>query len=117
MSDGDFQVPIPSDGLRPLFIEQQVYYPMVTLGVQLIDHERIKQIHYKKITIEDDYKLNADYQLVDAAIKLLKGGQHEPPEGWDSEIWNKMLVKSEQEKLVIAGALIAAEIDRLNYTQ
>jgi len=53
----------------------------------------------------------------DAAIKLLKGGQHPAPEGWNEERWNKMLNKSDERRLVIAGALIAAEIDRLNYTQ
>ena len=113
MSDGDFQVP---DGLMPC-IEKHFHYPMSTLGTHLINHERIRQINYKKRTIEDDYKLNADYQLVDAAIKLLKGRQHESPEGWDSEMWNKMLAKDDYKRLAIAGALIAAEIDRLNYIQ
>ncbi len=116
MSDGDFQVPEYMLQVQQFLPPQEIRI-LSTIGVQLIDHERIKQVNYKKITVEDDYKLNADFQLVDAAIKLLKGGQHSAPEGWDEDRWSKMLNESDERRLVIAGALIAAEIDRLNYTQ
>ena len=36
------------------------------------------------------------------------------PEGWSFELFKKMCNKPYKERLVIAGALIAAEIDRLN---
>jgi len=114
MSDGDFQRPI-DEILVGDIVKSVSYSGFITNGVGLIHQERVDQLEKHKRSIEDDYKLNADYQLVDAAIKLLKGGQHECPEGWDIKIWEKMLTKSEQEKLIIAGALIAAEIDRLNY--
>ena len=39
------------------------------------------------------------------------------PNGWDQEIWEKMIRKPHQERLIIAGALIAAELDRLNYSK
>ena len=114
MSDGDFQRPI-DETLMGSILKSVPYDGFITKGVLLIHKERVEQLEKHKRTVELDYKLNADYQLVDAAIKLLKGGQHECPEGWDIKIWEKMLAKSEQEKLVTAGALIAAEIDRLNY--
>lgn len=84
-------------------------------GIELIAQERYEQKVKHGRTVKEDYQLNADYQLVDASIKLLKGGLSPAPEGWDDSIWNKMISKSEQERLIIAGALIAAEIDRLNY--
>lgn len=36
-----------------------------------------------------------------------------PPTGWDKSIWAKMCSKSYKERLIMAGALIAAELDRL----
>jgi len=36
------------------------------------------------------------------------------PKGWDHKIWEKMCHKNYKKRLIIAGALIAAEIDRLN---
>lgn len=113
MSDGDFQRPYYS----PEDVAQLNTKMHLTMGVVQIYFERNNQIFRHKITAEDDYKFNADFQLVDAAIKLLKGGQHPAPEGWDEGRWNKMLNKSDERRLIIAGALIAAEIDRLNYTQ
>lgn len=35
------------------------------------------------------------------------------PFGWDADICNKMINKSYEERLIIAGALLAAEIDRI----
>ena len=32
---------------------------------------------------------------------------------WDEDLWQKMCNKSYKDRLIIAGALIAAEIDRL----
>ncbi len=37
-----------------------------------------------------------------------------PPEGWNKELHNKMMNKPYKDRLIIAGALIAAEIDRIN---
>ncbi len=117
MSDGDFQNP-NSEGFIPVDVSNSyLYNPFITVGVSLINHERGDQLIKHGITIKQDYELNADYQLVEGAIKLLKGGYHPAPEGWDINVWEKMLDKSEQEKLIIAGALVAAEIDRLNYKE
>ncbi len=35
------------------------------------------------------------------------------PAGWDKQIWEHMLKKKHKQRLIIAGALIAAEIDRI----
>lgn len=39
------------------------------------------------------------------------------PKGWDATIYQKMINKDKMQRCVIAGALIAAEIDRINYPQ
>lgn len=76
-------------------------------------------------TLEHDAEYNEEDQMVKAARALLdkwefEGAGYEGfvkktcPKGWDIDIWRKMLSKPYKKRLVIAGALIAAEIDRLD---
>lgn len=89
-------------------------------GIELIAHERAEQILKHSRTIENDSTENAEYQLKDAAQALLV--DNEParielvPRGWDLIIWQKMCRKSYSERMIIAAALLAAELDRLTYT-
>ena len=98
-------------------------------GIELIAIERQEQIEKHKRTIGGDVKWNADCQLSNAAALLmyvdpeeLDGGSNEDgtydfkhctPVGWLEFLFNKMMNKPYKERLIIAGALIAAEIDRL----
>lgn len=88
-----------------------------TPGVELIKQEREEQIIKHGRTTELDIKYNADYQLALAAENLcspvLDVPNYMAPRYWDEEIWDKMTSKPYKERLIIAGALIAAEIDRL----
>lgn len=103
-------------------------------GIELISEERNKQIEKHQYSIENDLLLNDLWQLTDASNKLLDpprrcfdgvsmslgsirtNNDKEPPIGWNEESWSKLLTKEYKERLIIAGALIAAEIDRLqNY--
>lgn len=126
MSDGEFQVPEDylmwpnlsmkeQEVLSRLNWEQLKRKPMT--GIEKIAQERLEQKIKHGRTVKSDYELNADYQLVDAAIKLMQGGMHPEPDNWNVDIWNKMLSKGDEERLVIAGALIAAELDRLNFKE
>jgi len=99
-------------------------------GIELISEERKNQIENNKYSIENDVLVNDIWQLTDAANKLLDrprmcfdgfsmslgsirlNNDKEHPFGWNVEQWNKMLSKQYKERLIIAGALIAAEIDR-----
>lgn len=88
-------------------------------GIELIAAERQEQIEKHGRTIERDVLENDDQQLSMGAEMLL-AAEHEEgidqesyPYGWDKEICNHMLSKTYKERLIIAGALIAAEIDRL----
>jgi hypothetical protein len=86
-------------------------------GVDLIAKEREEQLGKHGRTLTYDSTVNADGQLLTGAIRLLQSDYDEtPPTGWDKAIWNKMQGKDGIGRLTVAGALIAAEIDRLNAT-
>lgn len=85
-------------------------------GAKLILLERERQLNELNITQERDIECNEDYQLSYAASCLCKihtFPSSPPPKDWSIVIWKKMLNKGYKERLVIAGALIAAEIDRM----
>lgn len=88
-------------------------------GIELIAQERQEQIEKHGRTVEADVALNSSGQLATAAEMLLAADHEEGidpecfPEGWSRDICNAMLNKPYKERLVIAGALIAAEIDRI----
>lgn len=94
-------------------------------GIELISIERKEQIEKHGRTIESDVTINTQYQLADAACRMAWDPEAEgfdlmkeplfTPTGWNSEIWHRMLDKPYKERLIIAGALIAAELDRINH--
>lgn len=84
----------------------------------LVAKERSEQIIIHGHTIESDVERNSEEQLVKGAIALLSKPTSEEemnalkPDGWDAEGWEKMTKKTYKERLIIATALLAAEIDR-----
>lgn len=91
-------------------------------GIELIAEERREQIEKHARTVEYDSKVNDNEQLAVGASMLLAMQWEEDidraayPAGWNAGICRRMLNKSYKERLIIAGALIAAEIDRLQFT-
>lgn len=86
-------------------------------GVLEILAERLEQLEKHGKTTEYDLRFNSTHQLTKAAKSLLwTWGESAPMsiEGWDSELCNKMMKKPYRDRLVVAGALIAAEIDRID---
>lgn len=92
-------------------------------GIELITKEREEQIEKHKYTTLSDKMVNAEQQLASAAQYLLEEKTEDKdeiyllaalPYKWNAEIWQKMCNKPYKERLIIAGALIAAEIDRIN---
>ena len=97
-------------------------------GIELISQERDEQIFKHKRTVESDKLLNKDFQLSEAAMNMCYLSEDDlpmnavrddiieipAPTGWNQELYNKMVNKSYRERLIIAGALIAAELDRIN---
>lgn len=91
-------------------------------GIEVIGVERTEQLYKHNRTVKYDVKANSKGQLAKGARKLLANAPDLvdfqlidfPPEGWDKVIWAKMCNKSYKERVVIAGALLAAEYDRLD---
>lgn len=85
-------------------------------GAELICLERAEQIIKHGRTVQEDIDFNTAGQLVTAArtlsMSIVPDHYVNRPYKWDETIWKKMIQKSYKDRLVIAGALIAAEIDR-----
>lgn len=95
-------------------------------GIELISKEREEQIKKHSRTVDQDVRLNKKKQLVSAASALIlcdsqkeikAMAEYGCPQGWDKAIWSKMINKPYKERLIIAGALIAAEYDRVLNTE
>lgn len=92
-------------------------------GIQLITEERQKQIDKHGFTAEH-HALNSDKwyhnnQLIEASntlsMPIIKSCL--VPLNWDIAWFSELCKKPYKERLIIAGALIAAELDRLNYIE
>lgn len=81
-------------------------------GAELIANERQEQIIKHDRSVERDIKENPNKELIQGAIALLDEVS-EFPEHWDKTIVKRMENKDYKDRLIIAGALIAAEIDRI----
>lgn len=98
-------------------------------GIELIAQERKSQIEKHGLTAEVDAAKNANRQLIEAISLMLPEGDEQDnkiylkarldgiPTGWSPRVWEKMAKKSYLERLVMAGAMLAAEIDRINHSE
>lgn len=88
-------------------------------GIQLIAQERQEQIekhgydsdHDARYNDENSHRIGSDLRYA-AMHALWPEGQFYPPK-WESWFRDKITQKSYKERLIISGALIAAEIDRI----
>ena len=88
-------------------------------GIELIAQERKEQI--EKHGFDDDYNQNTNYQLKKAALYALTLDREHYPTTWEFWFHDKLANKKSRmaesdfylAQLKIAGALIAAEIDRI----
>lgn len=94
-------------------------------GIELIAKERESQQIKHKRTIADDVQYNCNGELIWAAGLLatvpdqeIEASKemliHTVLKSWNGPILDKMVSKPYKERLIVAGALIAAELDRLN---
>lgn len=87
-------------------------YSDVSAGVKCIATEREEQISKHGWSLEDDQSYS-DEQLLKAALFCIDQKRFEWPFGWIAKFRDKVLLKNRIQQLAVAGALIAAEIDRL----
>lgn len=85
-------------------------------GIELIAAERQEQIEKHNRSVESDVKMNTNYEIRDAVKALISAtpANMELPLNWHNATMYHAMGKSYKDRLIIAGALIAAEIDRLN---
>lgn len=95
--------------MSPLTIED---YP----GLLEIVWERVKQVTIKDRSVEDDVKYNTQGELIRGAMYILQL-ETEWPETWNDEYRQKVDTYDNKKRLVVAGALIAAELDRVIYLE
>lgn len=98
-------------------------------GIELISEERKYQIEKHGFTGEHHANHPEWYehgQLLHASHMIAAYGEEDSitnsykqfcPLNWDIEWWQRMCDKPLKERLIIAGALIAAEIDRVNHIE
>jgi len=85
-------------------------------GSELISEEREEQIvkHNWNLQNDEDYKQG---ELIKAALFCIDQQIFEWPWQWTTKFREKIVNKTKIEQLTVAGALIAAEIDRLQNEQ
>jgi len=85
-------------------------------GVEEITEERGEQINKHGFDINDD----VDYgkgELIRAALYAINPDVFEWPYEWDDTFKKKIARKNKIQRLRVAGALIASEIDRLKHLE
>lgn len=90
-------------------------------GIELIEQERKEQIEKHGFLVGANDEYYQKNELVDAAMYALTQDRKHYPESWEFWFHDKMVEKERRmsehefwiERLKIAGALIAAEIDRV----
>ena len=84
-------------------------------GLELITIERNEQLTKHGISIQKDVDTNKAKELGKSAVAILTENKSYYPLNWADKFYRKTIAeKSYKERLVIAGALICAEIDRIN---
>lgn len=113
------------NNLNPSNPSNKIYFetdPSRLTGIELIARERKEQIEKHGRTIQRDVRENPNGELaIGASIFCLPdfGCLEEEdlmdrlPDEWDRNICEKIVSKPYKERLIIAGALLAAELDRL----
>jgi hypothetical protein len=117
MSDGEFQMYSTADQIESEFARSMQVKTQPMTGTEKIAQERLEQKVKHGYGVKGDVQNNSNNELADAAVALITQDVNKMPEEWDQTICNYMLRKTYEERLIIAGALIAAEIDRLNYKE
>jgi hypothetical protein len=91
-------------------------------GVQLIAEERNEQINKHGFSVTEDAEYYQKMELIQAALFCIDQVVHEGfglktyktwPSGWQEKFMHKIMAKDDIGKLKVAGAFIAAEIDRI----
>lgn len=106
----------PLESLGIILMDYETKKEKMT-GVELIEKERLEHKVKHGKSVKHDVETYKNRELIQAVIGLLLGNPLFVPEGWDEEQYGKMIDKPEVERFIIAGSLIAAQIDVENYKE
>lgn len=107
--------------------EMESGYSSQHSGIGKMFAERMEQLVLHGISVQQDAQYNTDKQLIVAA-HILSGRESLDkesneeidalrPEDWNLVRWRHMCKKPYPDRIIIAGALLAAEYDRLMYEE
>jgi hypothetical protein len=101
----------PPDDIRTAYIERLVPEE-IKFGIDKIINERVDQVykHKKNAAVDDNL---SELALESAAIYCLTLNVSYWPHHWPESLQAKLRMKSNQERIAIAGALCAAALDRM----
>lgn len=118
MSDGEFQI-IPDEHLMWPGGSPGIWKTKtkVMTGVEKIAQKRLDQKIKHGHSIRSDYESYPDYELMTAAQAILTGDPEMMPDSWDRATSIRLCSKSLEDRLITAGAMLAAQIDVLNFTE
>lgn len=82
-------------------------------ATELIKKERFEQTNKHHYSAQHDDEVNDSYQLQIAAEAIIDADDNQFPADWDMVSIQKMCDKPKIERLVIAGAFLVAEQERI----
>jgi len=83
-------------------------------GIVLIANERNEQLYKHGKSVEYDRQVNSLRQLAGCAYAIIGSEPQSFPGDQSDEFINKVLAKPYRERIKIAGAMLAAELDRIS---
>lgn len=102
-----------SEGLLPNLADYLNGCEHIADGVSLILKERLEQIEKHGFDSKHDGNESA-FNLSNAAVFALIQDDKYFPQEWDEKYKIKFLNKNYKQRLIIAGALLAAELDKIS---
>lgn len=97
-------------------IKEQFNTTIMKSGIELIAQERKEQIEKHGFDIKNDATYGNE-ELLKGALFCIDQKRFEFPWNWIVWYRSRIIHKSRVDQLKVAGALIAAEIDRLQYIE
>jgi len=120
MSDGEFQVPEKQD-FGAFLEETRAFINRLKIksmtGIEKIAQKRLEQKIKHGHSIKSDYEAYPDFELIQAAQGVLNGNPEQMPKSWDQASCKKLCSKPLEDRLIAAGAMLAAQIDVLNFSE
>lgn len=82
-------------------------------GIEEIIIERINQLDNHKYKVDNDVKVHLKGELRSVAVALILNDSSFYPLSWNEEQYKNWMCEDRVKQLAIAGAFLAAEIDRI----